>query len=197
LVPNDVDFISRKLAAVESALENDAQAISHVRASVKKDQNDARLLFGAIDNLKLPAQYHHYGLWNTPSTTPSESADDGDGGARDLVSYFSQYVDGMSKTLAKYQSNMAEIEAHLKGVEANILQQIQQLMLTGGSDGTSRSAEDQVRELAAVLGEFENGILGVAGKVGAAREGVQELILGKVVGGGPSARKNASRGRIY
>ncbi|KAI9821884.1 MAG: hypothetical protein M1827_002466 [Pycnora praestabilis] len=184
-IPNDVDFVSRRLDTVQRGLENDAEAIDHVRGLVKKDAADAKLSFRAIDNLKLPQQYHHTGLWNVPSSAsrlrgPQIPAEEGETeeGSADLVSYFSAQADEMAKTLDNYRKNVHEIESHLRGVEASTVQQMQQLMFMRGKDGGERSAEDQVRELAAVLREFENGILGVAGKVGGAREGVQELALG-------------------
>lgn len=83
----------------------------------------------------------------------------------------------MSQTLNKYKANIAEVETYLRGLEVNLGHQVQQIAFTRGRDGRVKNADDQVRELAAVLREFEAGILGVAGKVGGAREKVQELIL--------------------
>lgn len=116
---------------------------------------------------------------------PGDGGGDGDdggegggaGGGTDLLSYFSAQAEGMAGTLEGYRRSVQDIEAHLKGVETNTVQQMQQLAFTRGRDGGQRSAEDQVRELAAVLREFENGIMAVAGKVGGAREGVTELIV--------------------
>jgi len=184
-IPNDVDFVTRKLDTMQHALENDAAAIDGVRKSVKKDAADARLSFRAIDNLKLPQQYHYTGLWNVPAVSQSAGPklpgdDDDEGGGTDLVSYFEAQAEEMGKTLEGYRRSVQDIEAHLKGVETNTVQQMQQLAFTKGRDGGQRSAEDQVRELAAVLREFENGIMAVAGKVGGAREGVTELIVGGV-----------------
>ncbi|KAI9723953.1 MAG: hypothetical protein M1812_000671 [Candelaria pacifica] len=182
-VPNDVDFVSKKLDTMHNALENDAEAIDHVRKIVKKDAADAKLSFRSIDNLKLPQQYHYAGLWNAPPsvfrsngpTLPGEEAEQE--GSTDIVSYFSTQAEAMSKTLNTYKQNVREIESHLLGVEASTMQQIQQLMFTRGKDGNGSNREDQVRELVAVLRDFESGILGVAGKVGGVREGVQELEL--------------------
>jgi len=191
-IPNDVDFVARKLDTMQHALENDAAAIDAVRKSVRADAADARLSFRAIDNLKLPQQYHYTGLWNVPAVSraagpklPGDGGGDGDdggegggaGGGTDLLSYFSAQAEGMAGTLEGYRRSVQDIEAHLKGVETTTVQQMQQLAFTRGRDGGQRSAEDQVRELAAVLREFENGIMAVAGKVGGAREGVTELIV--------------------
>ncbi|KAI9770471.1 MAG: hypothetical protein M1835_006552 [Candelina submexicana] len=182
-LPNDVDYVSKKLDTMHNALENDAEAIDHVRKIVKKDAADAKLSFRSIDNLKLPQQYHYAGLWNAPPSVfrsngpplPGEAVEQE--GSTDLVSYFSTQAEAMTKTLDMYKQNVREIETHLLGVEANTMQQIQQLMFSRGRDGKGSNREDQLRELVAVLREFESGILGVAGKVGGVREGVQELEL--------------------
>ena len=194
-IPNDVGFVSQKMDAVNQALENDAQSIEYAKKLVRKDTTNARLSFRVVDNLKLPQQYHHSGLWNVPSISqsagtrlPGEEGEEGEG--EDLVSYFSTQADAMSQTLATYKKNVADIETHLTSLEQGTMQQMQQLMFTRGRDGGVRTAEDQVRELAGVLREFENGILGVAGKVGGAREKAQELILG-------DARPGSSRSRRF
>ncbi|KAI9836356.1 MAG: hypothetical protein M1819_001385 [Sarea resinae] len=242
-IPNDVEFITRRLETAQHALENDAQAVDRVRKLIRKDAADAKLSFSAIDNLKLPHQYHYTGLWNDPTAVPSgsqssaskgaaavgvsgsragdpssSSAGPGSGAAgtndndnddeekdsttTSLLSYFTRTAAEMSQTLAHYRGNLQEIESHLRGVEASTMQQMQQLLFTrqrdenggfSGSGGGARSAEDQVRELAAVLREFENGILAVAGKVGGVREGVQELALGGGVPGHGQAQQSWRR----
>ena len=185
-IPNDVEFVRGKLDTMQQALENDAQAIDSVRRTVKRDAADARLSFRAVDNLKLPQQYHYTGLWNVPAVSqsagPKLPGDDDEGGGTDLVSYFETQAEEMTGRLEGYKRSVHDIEAHLKGVEANTLRQMQQLAFTRGRDGGQRSAEDQVRELAAVLREFENAIMAVASKVGGAREEVTELNLGAVGG---------------
>lgn len=194
-LPNDVDYVSRRLKTLTEALENDAQAIDHVRSIARRDYDDTCLAFAVVDNLRLHPQYQHRRIWNGPmdaTVSPSlvdpapragaagvgvGAAPDTATTARDLVAYFSHRADDMTRTLQTYTHSIAEIEHHLRGLEARTALQVQQAMFARGSDGEARSADDQVRELAVVLREFENGILGVAGKVGAAREGVQELLL--------------------
>ena len=183
-IPSDVEFCSRKLEVMQQSLENDATAIDSAKKLVKSDAADARLSFKAIQNLRMPPQFHHASLWNTPAAPhnaglvlPDEDTEHG--ASTDLVSYFAKQVDDMSRTLENYKRNIAEVEAYLKGVEASTVQQVQRAQFTRGRDGGERSADDQVRELAAVLREFENGILGVAGKVGGVREQVQEVMLGE------------------
>lgn len=193
-IPNDVGFVSQKMDAVNQALENDAQSIEYAKKLVSKDTTNARLSFRVVDNLKLPQQYHYSNLWNVPSISqstgprlPGEEGEDGQN--EDLVSYFSMQAEAMSQTLERYKKNVADIEAHLTSLEQGTMQQMQQVMFTRGKDGGLRTAEDQVRELAGVLREFENGILGVAGKVGGAREKIQELVLGETGPGSSRSRR--------
>ena len=192
-MPGDVEFCTKKLDAMQQALESDAGAIDDAKKLLRKDAADARLSFKAIHSLRMPQHFHHPGLWNTPTASQSVGpmAQDGDGdeeGSSDLVSYFSKHADDMSKTLDSFKRNIAEVEDYLKGVEANTIQQVQRLQFTRGRDGGQRSADDQVRELAAVLREFESGILGIAGKVGGVREQVQEVMLAGGTGRGRRRR---------
>lgn len=185
-LPNDVEYLSRREKTLTETLMNDAQAIARVRETVKADSEDAKLSFAAIDNLRLLPQYHHAGSWKLGGVSSSFTSNnintnlsgEHETSPRDLVAYFSQRAENMSLTLQQYMQNLAQVESHLRGVEARTGQQIQQLAFSHGRDGEPRATDEQIRELAAVLRDFENGILGVAGKVGAAREGVQQLILG-------------------
>ncbi|KAI9801825.1 MAG: hypothetical protein M1825_003198 [Sarcosagium campestre] len=120
-----------------------------------------------------------------PSTTSRVAAAD-QSPPEDLVAYFEQRVGSLGATLENYKQSAAAIESHLRGVEARTMQQMQQLQLSrteaggfnaDGSSGEAGSAEEQIRQLAAVLRDFESGILTVAGSVGGAREAVQQLVL--------------------
>lgn len=181
-IPSDAEYCAKTLETMQNALENDAEAIAHAKMLVRTDAASAKLSFKIVQNLKLPQQFQTTGLWNIPnvsqSAAPTLSDDDLPGAGSDVVSYFSKETGNMSKTLEGYKQSLAEVEAYLQGIEANTFQQMQQISFTHGQDGRGKSAEDQVRELAAVLREFENGILGVASKVGGAREKVQEIMLG-------------------
>ncbi len=199
-IPNDAGFVGRKLETLQQALENDARAIDGVRRGVKADAADARLSFAALDNLKLPQQFHYTGLWNVPAVSRpggprlgGEDDEEDAGGGGDLVAYFERQAEEMGRTLEGFRRSVDDIEAHLRGVEASTAQQMQRLAFGRGRDrdGGERSAEDQVRELAAVLREFENAIMAVAGKVGGAREGVTEVVVGGV--GGANGRKMGRR----
>ena len=195
-VPREVQYAQTTLDAVQQALENDAQAIAHVKALNKADQSNAKLSFNAVSTLRMPQQFPHSTLRHTASTShvtaPSLIDDDGDGTATDLVSYFSKQTDEMSNTLENYKGRLSEVEAYLNGVEVNMMDQMQQLMFLRGQDGGQKTVEDQVKELAAVLKEMQSGIGGVAGKLSGTREMVQE-----VVSGGDSTRFATRKARRY
>ncbi|MCJ1472436.1 Nucleoporin nup49/NSP49 (Nuclear pore protein nup49/NSP49) [Lambiella insularis] len=181
-IPIDVEFCARKFDAAQQALENDAVDIELGRKVVRRDAADARLSFKAIQNLRLPQQFQHSNLWSAPPAAQinipmlqTELAEED--ASTDLVSYFSKQADEMTKSLDNFKNHLAEVEIYLKGIEATTVQQMQRVEFTRSRDGGQRSADDQVRELAAVLREFEGGILGVAGKVGGVRVQVQEAML--------------------
>ncbi|MCJ1283239.1 hypothetical protein MMC26_002567 [Xylographa opegraphella] len=190
-IPEDVEFCARRLETLQQVLENDAAAIETGRELVGKDAADARLSFKVIQNLRIPPQFQHANLWNQPQPPQNigsvlQDGNTEESGSADLVSYFSHQADEMTRTLGTFESHIAEVETYLSGLEASTVQQMQRLQFTKNRDGGQRSADDQVRELAAVLREFEGGILGVAGKVGGVRETVQEAMLGE---GTPRSRR--------
>ena len=191
-IPNDVGYCTTTLDTMQNALENDAETIAHTKVLIKSDAANAKLSFKIIQNLRLPQPYQHSGLWNIPPVSQTATptlAEDGLSSSSDLVSYFSNESDNMSRTLEGYKKNLAEVEVYLKGIEVNTFHQMQHMAFTHGRDGKTKNAEDQVRELANVLREFEHGILGVAGKVGGVREKVQEVMLGESGGGMGRARR--------
>jgi nucleoporin p58/p45 len=188
-IPSDVEFCTRKLDTFQQALENDAAAIENNKQLLKHDAADARLSFKTIQSLRMPPQFQQTGLWGLGSTArnvgPTLHGDQEEQeGSMDLISYFAKQADEMDKSLDTFKRNLAEVETYLKGVESSTVQQLQRVQFSRGRDGGQRSADDQVRELAAVLKEFENGILGVAGKVGGVRDQVQSVMLGEGVNGG-------------
>lgn len=169
-VPDNVEFLSRKLIGVESSLETDAETIAHLKSLAEQDYKNANISFKAINELALPQQYHQRHAWNTNSALTDASSTT----SQDLVNFFSSTADALSSKLTTYQSRMSEIEMHLRSVEAATVQQAQLLNSSGGLDDRGR----EIRELALVLREFEQGILGVAGEVGICREEMQKLQLG-------------------
>lgn len=197
-MPTDVDYCRRSLDTMQQALENDAESIAFAKGLAKADVADAKLSFKVIQNLKLPPQFHQTSLWSS-ATAPRDLGprfpdDDLEaGGSQNIVEYFSKQADQMFKALDTYKRNIAEVEGYLKGIESNAILQMQQMVFTRGRDGNEKTAEDQVRELAAVLREFESGILGVATHVGATREKVQDVMLSSVDEG----RHAMSRGRRF
>ncbi|KAI9832220.1 MAG: hypothetical protein M1826_002224 [Phylliscum demangeonii] len=201
-LPNDVDHVTRRLETVKESQVNDAQVIERVRATVKDDSEDAKLAFAEVDNERLQPQYRTKSLWSVGLGVGSSAYLSGAGlvdfgalaggfGAeqghaaelRNLVAFFSNRADHMTQTINTYRHTLSEIESHVRTVEARTGQEIQHFVSTRELHGSQSSAEDQIRELAVVLRDFENGILGVAGKVGAAREGMQRLLLDTADGG--------------
>lgn len=182
-MPPDVEYCIKALDTVQQALENDADAVAVAKGLVKVDVADAKLVFKTVQSLKMPPQFHHGGVWNTTGISqsggPSFPEEDAEVGAsRNIIEYFSRQVDEMTKTLDAYKRNIGQVEAYLQDVESNTSQQIEQTMFSRGQDRGEKSAEEQVRQLAAVLRDFEHGITGVATRVGGTRDKIQEIILG-------------------
>lgn len=182
-MPPDIEYCAKTLETMQQALENDAESIAFAKNLVKADFDDAKLSFQVIQNLSLPQQFHHSALRSSTAAPRSRGLLSSDAGAEqgplNVVDYFAKQAEAMSKTLETYNRNIVEVEDYLKGVESNTMQQMQQMMFTRTRDGGQKSSEDQVRELAVVLREFGNGILGVATKVGNTREKVQDQMLGR------------------
>lgn len=183
-IPHDVEVCTRSLETMQQALENDAEAISYAKDLTKSDITNAKLSIDAIQGMRLPPQFQQSNVWALPANSQdmtlsllAEGSEE-TGINANLVSYFSKQVDNMSKSLNSYKKNIAEVESYLKGVEADTINQMQQILMARTHNGHNRSADDQLRELAAVLKDFENGILGVASRVGGVREQVQEVMLG-------------------
>lgn len=181
LVPGEVQSAHSTLDAVQQALENDAHAIAHVKTLNKGDHKDAMLSFKAASSLRVPQQFQHSSFRHTTNTPHAAGASliDDDGAATDLVSYFTSQTNEMANTLDIYRSRLAGIDTYLNGIEVSMVDQMQQLIFLRGQDGIRRNAEDQVKELAAVLKEMQSGIAGVAGKLSVTRERVQGIIVGQ------------------
>ncbi|KAK2788819.1 hypothetical protein FQN53_003006 [Emmonsiellopsis sp. PD_33] len=208
LIPNDVDHVQGKLDTLQEALENDARGIENARNLVVRDAGEAKLAFRALDTLLLPLQYQptNADRWLSPTqqnqslprhsirsavggrhmlALPEDAEADSsltaNGGPTNLVDYFSQRTDDMNLVVEGYRKNLKEIEDHLRGVEASLNQQINDLSSRSRDGGApSHAAASRASELAATLGDVETAILGVAGRVGGVREEVQELVLGPV-----------------
>ncbi|KAH8728683.1 hypothetical protein GQ44DRAFT_608904 [Phaeosphaeriaceae sp. PMI808] len=175
----DVAYIESFLSTVEAGLENDSANVAHLKEVVKKDAADATLSFRAIENQRLPAQFHYRNSTNltgSSAKTPAAGALDDDDPTKpvDLMGYFNRRTDDLGRTLQVYQRQINEITAHLKTMEAGTLEKAQQLT-------SSRSApRDQRRELVAALKAIEGAILDLAKKVGQVRDEVTKQTLGSV-----------------
>ncbi|KFZ09911.1 hypothetical protein V502_08411 [Pseudogymnoascus sp. VKM F-4520 (FW-2644)] len=185
LVPDNVDFLQRKVIGVQANLDGDVQAVSQTSKQVYVDGENAKLSFTVVDNLKLPQQFHT-GIWNpskpSPASKPGEAAGD-------LVAFFSQTSDEMGQTISTYKENISEIELHLRGVERSLMQ-------AGSNMGRNGQDKNEVENLVGVLRDFEMGILEVAGRVGGVREGVQSLQLGHFIDP-VSVNGNGKRRGVY
>ncbi|EAQ88509.1 hypothetical protein CHGG_05128 [Chaetomium globosum CBS 148.51] len=188
-IPTDVGFVTRKSEGAHNALSSDIRAIDQLRELVKTDAGHARLSFKAIDNLKLPTQYHQAGLWANRGQQVGGAGAGGQGGAADaqsntdLISFFSATAGEMDDMMKKFERNLGEIEVHLHGVQGNMLEQMQRVAAQSKST-TPGGVDQRVVELAAVLRDFEESILKVAGVVGGVKEGVTELQLKDFMGHG-------------
>jgi nucleoporin p58/p45 len=192
-IPHDVEFCRRKLIGLDAAMSSDTNAIAKLQELIKKDIEHGQLSGRAIDNLRLPIQYHVSGAWPPKSAPPDARGAEREG--LDFVGYFSSTADELAATLDKNRKNIADIELHLRSIETTSGQQVNTLLAR--KDGQSGADDDAVRELAAALVEFEQGILNVAGKVGATREGVQTLQLGDAFGSTNGQSTNGKRSGIY
>lgn len=175
----DVAYVEDFLSTVEIGIDNDSANIAYLRDLVKKDAADATLSFRAIENQRLPAQFHYRNGTNLTASSakpPATAALDDDDPTKpvDLMGYFNRRTGDLGRTLEVYQRQIREIEGHLRTMEAGTLEKAQQL--TG-----SRSApRDQRRELVEALKAIEGAILESAKRVGHVRDEVTKQTLGNV-----------------
>tara|TARA_R110002003_G_scaffold595_16_gene20835 strand:- start:12069 stop:12869 length:801 start_codon:yes stop_codon:yes gene_type:complete len=139
----DVAYIENFLSTVETGLDNDSTNIAHLKEIVKRDAADATLSFRAIENQRLPAQFHYRNSANlTASSTkaPAAGALDEDDPTKpvDLMSYFDRRTGDLGRTLDVYQRQIREIEAHLRTMEAGTVEKAQQL-----AAGARRATSDE------------------------------------------------------
>jgi nucleoporin p58/p45 len=200
-IPPDVAFLESKLDATRTALVTDATAIDAAKRQVRSDASDAQRSFHTIAALRMPSHLLGRGTdipgpgAGDPGATgaPGDPTAGGSDASKQggLESYFSGQADAMSTRLSHVQRHFSEVEEYLSGLEAQTAAQVQNLRMgrrDGQAEGLRRSGPDErIRELAAVLSEFERGILTVAASVGQARELVQEAQLAE--GSGPRWRR--------
>ncbi|KAF2483012.1 hypothetical protein BDY17DRAFT_279796 [Neohortaea acidophila] len=179
----DVDLIKEKAEAVEHALAMDAGGVDMQRRVLESDRKDFQRCERVVMNLAQPLQYRYtgYGGASTSTGLDGDVAKD-----MDLVSnFFAPVAAELIKTLDLYASNLTEIEGHMRVIEQSAVAQEQQLVSkrAGVGGGAYANGDDTVRELADTLRGFEASILGAAGLVGQCREGVNELVLGRLSNG--------------
>ncbi|KAF2829208.1 hypothetical protein CC86DRAFT_318339 [Ophiobolus disseminans] len=165
----DVAFIENFLSTIETGLDNDSTNIAHLKHTVNKDAADAALSFRAIENQRLPAQFHYRNSANLTASSqkaPATGALDNDDPTKpvDLMGYFNRRTDDLGRTLDVYQRQIREIEAHLRTMEAGTIEKAQQLT------GSRNAPRDQRRELVEALKAIEGAILESAKKVGKVRD---------------------------
>lgn len=181
----DVEIVKEKAEAAEGSLSVDAGGIESARKVLEKDQTDFRRCERVVLNLAQPIQYRYTGNYGS-AVQPSYTSTGVDGEAArdmDLIgNYFTPMAADMKKTLDSYASNLSEIEGHMRVIEQSTVAQAQQLAAKRAGGSTAVSADDTVRELAGTLRGFEASILGAAGLVGQCREGLNELVLGRLGG---------------
>jgi nucleoporin p58/p45 len=150
------------------------------------------------------------GWWNHPQTLqrtirggtgtggsrslqlPGDEDEDALAGApANVVDLFDRRTEEMRKSLTENKSLLTEIEEFVISVENKIAAKQQEVMGREGRAQGIQGEEDQVGLLRYVFGEFERSLYEVADKVGGARDGVQELVLGRVGDAGRTDQKLA------
>lgn len=101
------------------------------------------------------------------------------GGPSNLIEFFDRRTEEMKKALAENKSLLVEIEEFVMGVEGKIAAKQLEVMGGNGRPNGIQGEEDQIGLLQYVFGEFERSLYEVADKVGGARDGVQELVMGQ------------------
>lgn len=107
-------------------------------------------------------------------TLPGEEDPDEVGGPANMVDLIERRTGEMETTLKGNTELLKEIEDFVESVELKVMQKERDLL-----DG-NKEPEDPINMLRFVFGAVEKSMYEVADKVGAARDGVQELILGSV-----------------
>lgn len=107
-----------------------------------------------------------------------EDEDDLAGGPANLVDFFDRRTEEMRKTFTDNKSLLTEIEEFVMGVESKIAAKQREVMANDHGTHLMQGGNDQIDLLRFVFGEFERSLYEVADKVGAARDGVKELVIG-------------------
>lgn len=184
----DVEYIKSKVEEVEAVLVQDAHAVEVERKAAEADRKDFDRCERIVENLKLPPGYHipnvaqSMRIVRPASGSDGRKASDQESYDTDLIgNYFLPLTSDMKKRLDTYATNLSEIEDHIKVIEASAISHAQKLAAKrAGLNAARYTGDETVRELTETLTGFGHSILGVASKVGECREGVNELVLGKL-----------------
>jgi nucleoporin p58/p45 len=184
----DVRLITEKLDEVDQSLAVDAQGVQQDKNITEKDEIDIDRCIRIVDNLRMPAQYIYHPAANS-GRQPQAPAWDETYDVDLVGNFFQPLTQDMARLLATYSGNLTEIENHMGTIEQSAVAQAHQLgAQRSGLGGQRDVGADSARQLADTLRGFETSILTAAGKVGECREGVNELVLGKL-GASQSARR--------
>jgi len=107
-------------------------------------------------------------------TLPGEEDPDEAGGPANMIDLIERRGGEMKKTLESNKELLQEIEDFVESVELKVLQKERDLV-----DGT-KEPDDPINMLRFIFGAVEKSMYDVADKVGGARDGVHELVLGSV-----------------
>ena len=184
----DVRIITEKLEEVDRSLAVDAQGVQQDKNITEKDEIDIDRCIRIVDNLRMPAQYIYHPAANS-GRQPQAPAWDETYDVDLVGNFFQPLTQDMARLLEIYSGNLTEIENHMGTIEQSAVAQAHQLNAQRSGLGGQRDVSaDSVRQLADTLRGFEASILAAAGRVGECREGVNELVLGKL-GASQSARR--------
>lgn len=139
------------------------------------------------------------GWWNNPQTLkgsvrggssrgdtiqlPGEDAEEAIQGPKSLVELFNTRADEMQSSIQSDRQLLGEIEDFIQGLEGKVISKERELnerLNNGDGNGASFSERDQqIQLLRVVFGEVQRSLYDAADKVGAAREDVAQLALGR------------------
>lgn len=139
------------------------------------------------------------GWWNNPQTLkgsvrggssrgdtiqlPGEDAEEVVQGPKSLIELFNTRADEMQGSIQTNSQLLGEIENFVQGLEAKVVgreRELNERLNNGDRNGAAFSERDhQIQLLRVVFGEVQRSLYDAADKVGAAREDVAQLTLGR------------------
>jgi nucleoporin p58/p45 len=139
------------------------------------------------------------GWWNNPQTLrgsvrssntqgdkiqlPGEDMEEAHNGPKTLVELFNNRADGMQQAIETNKRLLGEVEDFVQGLEGKIVgkeRELNERLNYGDRNGAGFSERDhQLQLLRYVFGEVQRSLYDVADKVGAARDDVAQLTIGR------------------